>query len=445
MSRKIHFLGVGGSGISGVAHLAEKMGYRVSGCDLEENTAYGSNIFKGHDPKHVEDADLVVTTPAVFFQNGSGQNNDNQEVLLARKKGILITWQEFVGKYLARGRKTICIAGTHGKSTTTAMVGQLLINAGLDPMVVIGANVPAWGGNYRYGKGKYLVIEADEFYDNFLYYNPEIIILNNIEFDHPDYFKNMNEVYSSFEKFVGKLTRQKVLIINEDSDGVMKLLNLMGKEKLEAINLFTYALSKTEHTKASFTIGGTEYKVGVPGKHNLSNSLGVVTISAILKIDRKILQRTLENFAGISRRLELITDRGGIKVYDDYAHHPTAIKASLEALRERYPDQRIIAVDEPHGYMRTKALLENYNGVLDAADKVYIGPIFKARDKVDPLVTPQLVAEKSKHKDAVGLNSFSHILENIGMLLIHGDIVLVMGAGKSYLWAREIAKLVRSK
>ena len=191
MNKKLHFVGIGGSGISGVANLAEKFGYKVTGCDLETG---------GHSVDHIKGVDLVIVSPAVFYQN-----NNHPEILEAKKQKKLMTWEEFLGKVLLKDKKLICVAGTHGKSTTTAMVGKLLIDNGFDPVVVVGAKVPEWNSNSRFGKGEYAVVEADEFNNNFLFYKPEIAIINNIEFDHPDFFKNENEVRASFHKFISNI------------------------------------------------------------------------------------------------------------------------------------------------------------------------------------------------------------------------------------------------
>lgn len=387
--------------MSGIAMVASKMGYEVTGCDLEATTAYAQNIFKGHNPDHLKDADLLVVSPAVFYQN-----SDNPELTEGQKRKIVMTWQEFLGKYLAKGKKVICVAGTHGKSTTTAMVGKLLTDAGLDPMVIVGANVPEWNGNARFGKGKYVVIEADEFNNNFLHYHPDIIILNNIEFDHPDFFKNENEVHESFNKFIGNLVGEKILITEKYNSG--KRFNLK-----------------------------------VFGEHNQKNANMVYVLGEKLGIDEKVIIKSLESFAGIGRRMELIADTCGVKVYDDYAHHPTAIAATLQGLREQYPEARIWVIDEPHGFARTKALLSKYKNAFKDADRIIIGPIFKARDKETFGITPELVAKKTLHKDAVGMNSFEEIKSTVAADLKQGDVILVMGAGKSYLWAREIAKLIK--
>lgn len=402
MSQKIHFLGVGGSGISGVANLAKKYGFEVTGCDIESNTAYGSDISIGHSPKHLIGVDKVVVSPALFYSN-----NKNAELLEAKKEGKLITWQKFVSDYLAVDKTVICISGTHGKSTTTAMVGRLLTEAGLDPTVVIGANVSEWGGNFRYGNGKYIVIEADEFNDNFLNYHPNIIIINNIEFDHPDYFIDLDHVRSSFKKFVGNLVGEKILITENN--------NLHRKFNLK-----------------------------VTGAHNQDNANMVYLLGKHLQIRDDVIVKSLESFTGIGRRMELIANRGGVSVFDDYAHHPTAVKTTLNGLRDRYKNSRIITVFEPHGFKRTKMLAEKYKGVFEEADKVYIGPIFAARDSVDTKVTPSFLAEKIGHKNCKGYESFTDILTSIRQELKEGDVVLVMGAGKSYLWAREIVKVLPS-
>ncbi len=398
--KKIHMMGIGGSGMSGVAYLAEKMGYIVTGCDLEESTAYTKNIFKGHSPDHLKDIDLLVVSPAVFYQN-----SDNPELLEGKKRGMVITWQEFVGRYMTDGKKLICVAGTHGKSTTTAMVGKLLIDVGLNPTVLVGAKVPEWNGNARYGTGEYFVLEADEFNNNFLFYHPDIIVLNNIEFDHPDFFKDEEEVRSSFDKFIGNLKGEKILITLNDS------------------------LDK-------------HFNLKVMGEYNQKNANMVFALGKKLGISDEEITKSLESFEGIGRRMELIADRNGVKVYDDYAHHPTAIKLTLEGVRERFSDAKILVIDEPHGYKRTKALLSEYGGVFGSVNKVIIGPIFQARDEVDSSITPEGVVKALKHKNAIGLNSFKEIIEEVNNESRKYDIIVVMGAGKSYLWAKEIAKII---
>lgn len=396
----MHFMGIGGSGMAGVAMIASKMGYKVTGCDLESATAYSKDIFKGHDKSHLKDIDLLVVSPAVFYQNSK-----NPELIEGKRRGIAVTWQEFLGRTLLKNKKVIAIAGTHGKSTTTAMTAKILIDNGMDPIVVVGARVPEWNGNSRFGGGQYAVVEADEFNDNFLNYSPEIAVINNIEFDHPDYFKNESQVKKSFGKFRKRLVGAKILITQEDS---------LGKK----------------------------FNLKVWGEHNQKNANMAFLIGKKLGISDEKIISSIEKFKGIGRRMELIAKRRGVEIYDDYAHHPTAIKTTLEGVRKKYSKAKILVIVEPHGYRRTKALLAGYKGVFDSADKVFIGPIFQARDKIDSSITPQKVAEVSDHKDISAFDSFEELFVNCKLKIVNYDVVVIMGAGKSYLWARKITELL---
>ncbi|KKP34474.1 MAG: UDP-N-acetylenolpyruvoylglucosamine reductase [Candidatus Woesebacteria bacterium GW2011_GWE2_31_6] len=376
--KKIHFMGISGSGVSGVASLASKMGYKVTGCDLQK---------EGHSKDHLKDIDLLIVTPAVFYQS-----LNNPELIEGRKRGIVITWQEFLGKYLMKDKFVIAIAGTHGKSTTTAMVGKLLEDNGFDPIVILGANIPEWKANYRFGKGKYFV--------------PKIAIINNIEFDHPDYFKDVKQLRESFDKFINNLTGDKVLITQKDSFN-------------------------------------KKFNLKVLGEHNQKNANMVFCLGKKLNISEENIINSLENFKGIKRRLELIGEENRIKVYDDYAHHPTAITATLEALKNANSKTKIWAIVEPHGFNRTNALFKLYNSCFEKADKVIIGPIFKARDNKTFGITPKIVAKETNHKDAIGVNSIDEIIGIIKKDIKPGDIILVMGAGNSNLWAKEILESLK--
>ena len=240
MIKRIHIMGIGGSGVSGVAKLAEKLGHIVTGCDLESSTAYVQKGIFLRDivQTHLKDVDLLVVSPAVLYQN-----SENPELVEGQKRGIVMTWQEFLGKDLLKDKKVICVAGTHGKSTTTAMVGKMLIDNGFDPIVVVGAYIPEWKGNSRFGKGEYAVVEADEFNNNFLNYNPDIAIINNIEFDHPDFFKNEEEVKESFKKFIANLVGQKILITEKDSLDKKFNLKIFGEHNQKNANM-VYVLGK---------------------------------------------------------------------------------------------------------------------------------------------------------------------------------------------------------
>ena len=376
-------MGIKGSGVAGVAKLASKMGYEVTGCDLEDG---------GHSLDHLKGVDLLVVTPAVFWQSKS-----EPELLQAKK---VMTWQEFLGKVLLKDKKVIAVAGTHGKSTTTAMAAKLLTDCGYDPIAVAGAFVPEWKGNSRFGRGEYAVVEADEFNDNFLNYLPEIAIVTNIEFDHPDYFKDEAQVRESFEKFKG----QSKFVID--------------------------------------TYPQKNFNLKIWGEHNQRNASMVYALGRKLGISDEEIVKSLESYTGIGRRMEFLgKTASGAFVYDDYAHHPTAIKTTLEGLRKEFPEERIWTVVEAHGYKRTNALLPKYEDVFDNADILVVGPIFKARDAETFGITEESIVKASKHKNAKAFSNLNKMLDFIKENLKAGDIVLVMGAGKSNIWATKVLKI----
>lgn len=409
--QRIHMMGVSGSGMSGVASLATKMGYEVTGCDIKSG---------GHNPDHLQYVDLLVVSPAILYNE-----SPDPELQLGKSKNIVTTWEEFLGTTLAKNKKVIAVAGTHGKSTTTGMVGKLLEDNGFDPLVLIGANVKSWGGNSRFGKGDYFVVEADEFNDNFLHYSPEIIILNNIEFDHPDYFNSEKQLFESFHKFVEKLVGDKILIVNWDNEGVRNLIDGLD-------------ISKFKFIKYSRETNQINLNLKVLGDHNITNALGVIELGKVLNIPEAKVINSLENFDGIGRRMEEV----GKNVFDDYAHHPTAIKTTLDGLRHKYHDSKILAIIEPHGYKRTKALLNFYKNAFDSVDKVIVGPIFKARDIVDETVNSDSIAKISMHKNIKSFENLSELIENCKLEIKNYDIVVVMGAGNSNKWAKEISMVV---
>lgn len=460
--KHIHFVGIGGSGISAVAQIAQKYGYKVSGCDIESDTAYladvkrkNRNIYNGHSGSHLRDVDLVIVSPSVFFQLSV-----SDEVKLARRKKILLTWQEFLGRYLHEDKEVICVAGTHGKSTTAAICASVFENDVKSPSAVIGAEVNDWGSNFLSGKGKIFITEADEFYDNFLNYTPETIIINNIEFDHPDYFSSYKQLIESFKKFVSLLKGKKILIVNQDSEGLKLLLDSLDKKLVSSIDLVGYSLSSNPKLKLEKNFRGKileksknystfsveskyfelndKFKINLAGEHNVANALGVIALSRLYGIKMGNLKKTLSTFAGLGRRMQLIGEKGGVKIIDDYAHHPTAIRETLSALKQMYPESRRWAVVEPHSYSRTKSLLKQYKGVFKKANFVIIAPIYKARDKKTFGVTGESIVEVLENRNSIYLDSFAKIVSFLKARVKKGDVILVMGAGKSYLLTRLI-------
>lgn len=462
---KVHFMGIGGSGMSAVALLAHHQGYEVSGCDLLEDTPYLKKlkklnipIFVDHDPRHLDEVDILAVTPAALFQD-----KKHLELVRGKKLKKTMTWQNFLGQYLQKDKKVICIAGTHGKSTITGMVSLLFEAADLDPSVMIGATVKEWSSNARVGKSEIFITESDEFFDNFLNYSPDTIILNNIEMDHPDYFKSKRQLFESFKKHIESLVGSKTLIFNQDCPGINKLFESLPLSLLKSFNMFGYTVSDEPiiHSekslfaininyakdKTEFEVKGSgfkyfqKYNLVLPGKYNVSNALGAITLAYLYKIDTSIIRKFFSSYSGIGRRMDLIGERGGVKVYEDYAHHPTAVKVTLEALRQKYPDSRIWAIIEPHSYSRTKVLLENYKNCFESADEVMITPIFKARDKQNFGVDGQSIVDVSGHSSIEFFSSFENVKKRYRGNVKKRDVVIVMGAGKSYQYARDILEV----
>jgi len=451
--------------MSAVALLAKQAGLEVSGCDLQESTPYldkckraGIKLYVGHDASHLQNIDIFTVTAAAFFQS-----QDQPEFIKGKESGKMMQWQEFMGKYLHQGKQVISIAGTNGKSTTTSLASLVLEEAGLDPSVMVGATVKKWETNYRTGKSKYFITESDEFFDNFLAYHPDTVILNNIEFDHPDFFKSFDSVIESFSKFIGNMTGAKRLIFNQDDPGIKTLFEKLGKEYLKKLNLIGYTLksnplistpNSTLGTIVKHNSTGTDFKATnkdlglnsefhliLPGDYNVSNSLGVISLAGILKISSSTVNKVLSSFEGIGRRLDKIGEtKNKIIIYDDYGHHPSAIKVTLEALKQRYPKQDIWAVVEPHGFSRTQATLPLYKNAFSEATNVVIAPIFRSRDKEDFGVSGQSIVDIAKHKKIQYLDSFEKIVKYIKENIPPKTILVVFGAGNSYYLSRDILK-----
>ncbi|MEK7091347.1 MAG: Mur ligase family protein, partial [Patescibacteria group bacterium] len=253
---KIHFMGIGGSGMSAVAEIARSMGFQVSGCDLKTG---------GHDVSHLEGIDILAVTPAVYFLS-----KQHPELVEGQHLGIAMTWQEFMGKYLHKDKFVICIAGTHGKSTTTALAGLLLQASGLDPTVEVGAD------GSRFGQGKYFISEADEYYGNFLHYHPNIVILNNIELDHPEYFGTFEKMLDTYAQFVSQIKPGGTLIYNMDNLGNRQLIPKIQSSKISIVGFLLSDFPK-------------KLRLSVPGNHNKANAVGIIKLAEVLKISNKIL------------------------------------------------------------------------------------------------------------------------------------------------------------
>jgi UDP-N-acetylmuramate--alanine ligase len=457
---KVHFMGIGGSGLAPIAILAKKMGYEVSGCDISKNTAYanslkenGIEIIEGHDEKHVEDADIVAITPALF-----DYNPDHKEILAAKEKGILMTWQEFSGQYLQKGKDVIAIAGTHGKSTTTSLAGELLEDAGIDPIVEAGTIIKKWGAGYRYGQSNYFVIEADEFNNNYLNYHPLIAIINNLEMDHPEFFKDLDAVLDSFRNFIKNIRDNGYLIVNYDSENAKKLAEEM-KEYLNEhnIQLITYSLSQKETTyqyhlsqsypdHTDFIVNGEKISVALIGEHNVQNAMSVYALGKVLGLDNSMITKGFMNFTGIGRRLELKGVFNGISIYDDYAHHPSAVAAVIKTLKETFPDKKVLAIFEPHQISRLRMFLDEFTDGFALADEFIMTKTFEGREAHKHL-KPVDFSEVQKHcsKKIYYIEDFDEIVSFVASGELSFDIIVVFGAGYSYQLTNKLVEYYESK
>ncbi len=427
---RVHFLGIGGSGASGAAAIAQAQGFEVSGCDLnphnEFTTQFKPNqLLKGHSASHLTsgNVDVLAVTPAIF-----SLDPNNPELLEARKRGApILTWQQFLGKYLVKEKFVIATAGTHGKSTTTAMIAQLLEDAGADPTALLGANIPRWKANFRIGKSKYFVIEADEFNDNFLSLKPNIAVVTNIEMDHPEYFKDYEAVKNSFYKFL--LQTKQTAVVNLTDPGIAEVTKNTMKHS---------GATYLDYSKNDLSI-----ELKIPGEFNRLNAKAAMQVGLILGIEGDVIKQSLGNFTGASRRFEYIGNYNNAQVYSDFGHHPTEIKVTIEAARQKFPENRILLIFQPHMFSRTKALFDNFVDVLKnvSADKTFIMDIYPSREIDTGLVTSKQLVETINKPNVSYIGSASETLDKLKPDIKSGDTVFFMSAGDTDILAK---KLIRS-
>lgn len=426
----IHFIGIGGIGVSALAKYYLEKGYKVSGSDLvsseitEALEKKGAKIFIGkHKSKNLlKNVDLVVYSPAV--------QKSNPEFKKARSLKIKTqSYPQALGK-LTKEYFTIAVSGTHGKSTTTSMIGILLAKAGLDPTVIVGTKVKEFqDSNCRVGKSKYLVIEACEHEESFLNYWPQIAVITNIEKEHLDYYKNLNNILKAFNKFVSNLSKKGILVINDDDKNTKKILSKSQVQK--------YSLKQKEAKELKKILK-------VPGEYNIYNALAALAVARILGISNKIAFQALAGYQGAWRRFEIKKCRAPdskikILVISDYAHHPTEIKAVLKATREKFPKKKIWAVFQPHQYQRTFYLFESFIKVLSAApvDRLIITDIYDVAGReqrtIKKNISSQKLAERIRAKNKVvyipNIGKTAHYLKDN---LKGGEVVIIMGAGDIY-------------
>ena len=456
---RIHVIGIAGSGAAGAALLLARAGAIVDGCDADGPSPYTPPLDAadirwqvGHDPAHLAGVDRVAITPALRALP------HHAELAAAEAAGLAVaTWQAFLGELMAApGRVGIGVTGTHGKSTTTALLGHLLVAVGLDPTVEVGAFIPAWGASVRPGDGSPFVVEADEFGDNFLNYHPAAAIVTNVEMDHPDYFADTSAVMDSFERFVRGMDTHRdlggrLLLAAAGDPGADELIARLAGWEGRVVRYGPggdVAAHDVTFTPAgsAFTLFGRRFETQLAGGHNVLNATASLAVAQALGADLDSLADGLRTFVGAGRRMELIADTPRVTIYDDYGHHPTEVRAAIAAARQRVgASRRLWAIFEPHMYSRTTLLMDAFSTAFTDADEVVIADIFASRDTPEAMAATNADAladaiERATGTPAIATGDVDATTDYVAEHLGDGDAVLVMGAGKSYRIARGLAE-----
>ncbi len=441
----VYFIGIGGISMSGLAQILIKEGFKISGSDSKESAmtrALESQQVKinyGQRAENISSADkinVVVYTAAV--------HPDNPEFAAAKEAGIpMLTRAELLGQIMKQYALPVAISGTHGKTTTTSMVSKILLEADTDPTLSIGGVFKDIGGNIRVGQSEYFVTEACEYTNSFLSFFPKISVISNIDADHLDFFKDLEDIRHSFRKFAELLPADGTLVISGDIENVDEITHdlpctIVTYGSSDKFDYYPTDIVYDEHGNPSFTAHlpmGKELKIklAVPGIHNVYNALAAIAVSTVLNIEDKHIVSGLSLFGGTSRRFEYKGEISGVTIIDDYAHHPTEIKATLTAAKN-YPHEKIWCVFQPHTYTRTKALLDKFAEALSLADHVVLADIYAAREKDDLGISSRTLADKivslgHECNYFPTLSNFNEIEKFLLQNCTKGDLLITMGAG----------------
>lgn len=435
-----HFIGIGGTGLSAIARVLLERGEEVSGSDremsvlVEELRSAGAVIHIGHRVENVAGADIAVRSSAV--------PEDNVEVLAARQAGIKVERRVEYLHTLLGDQRVIGVAGSHGKTTTTSMLAWMLTALNLEPGFICGGVVENLGVNAKAGAGGWFVIEADEYDHMFLGLAPEIAVVTNVEYDHPDMFATPSEFHQAFRDFVERIKPGGTLIVCSDDPGARALLEHGVPENRQAV---TYGFSEDAFYQArnlrinnkqgyQFDVFRLDDSVAnvelqIPGKHNVLNALAAMCAAEVIGLDPKEAAMALSDFVGAKRRFEIVGEVDGVTVVDDYAHHPTEIRATLAAARDRYPSRTIWALWQPHTFSRTTALMADYAHAFEEADVVVLTPVYAARENEPEDYSEESVAGMIEHREVHQAHGLTEASDFLLSQVEEGDVVLVMSAG----------------
>ncbi len=452
---KIHFVGIGGIGMSGIAEVLLNLGYKVAGSDLRKSeiterlASLGGEIYYGHSRENISKVDVVVISSAV--------HDDNPEVIEARERLIPVIPRAEMLAELMRMKYGIAIAGTHGKTTTTSMVATILGHGGIDPTIVIGGRLNSIGTNARLGQGKFLVAEADESDGSFLKLSPTIAVVTNIDADHLDFYSGIEEIKTTFVEFINKVPFYGLAVLCLDNDNVADVIPLVKKR------FTTYGLSAQADFRASevklagFTTSFVAHYKGerlgeisfrMPGAHNVLNALATVAVAMELNVPFAVIQEGFREFGGVGRRFQIKGEVGEIMVVDDYGHHPTEIRATLAAAKGGFPERRLVVVFQPHRYTRTKELFDDFVKAFYDADMLVLTDIYGAGEQPIPGATSEALFKKIKQhgqKEVTYIASRDAINDHLLTVLQAGDIVLTLGAGNLWQTGEELVKRLQER
>ncbi len=442
--RNIHCIGIGGIGLSAIAEILLSRGYHVSGSDMKESdmtdklAKQGARIFIGHKAENVENADLLVYSAAV--------GKDNPELVRARERNIpIMTRAQMLGLLMEEYENSIAISGTHGKTTTTSMVSLILDRAKLSPTILVGGNLSEIDGNVRVGESQYFVTEACEYMDSFLSLKPKMEIILNIDSDHLDYFKDIEHIVSSFDRFAHLVPAGGTIIAYDANPFVNRIVKDMDNAVTFGLNencdYFAKDIRFDGNGMPSFEVwhGGkslARIQLQIPGEHNILNALAAFACGHTLGVDETTIKETLEAYHGTQRRFDIVgTTAKGVKIVDDYAHHPTEIKATLAA-SQNVPHNRLWCIFQPHTYTRTLALFDDFAEAFNKTDKLILAEIYAAREKNIYKISSEQLAEKIKEthpaKEVLFMKDFEEIAAYVSENAEPGDMVITMGAGDIY-------------
>jgi UDP-N-acetylmuramate--alanine ligase len=447
--RHIHFVGIGGAGMSGIAEVLHNMEYVVTGSDLKASEVtrhleqLGIRVSIGHRPEHVQGADVVVRSSAVAL--------DNPEVAAARQHLIPVIPRAEMLAELMRLKYGVAVAGTHGKTTTTSMLATVLAHGGLDPTIVIGGRLRGLGSNAKLGKGEFLVAEADESDGSFLKLSPTLAVVTTIDAEHLDYYRDLAHIQEAFLQFINKVPFYGSAILCLDQENIQDLLPRVEKR------FITYGLrTQADITAREIMLQGMgsefvvvarqevlgKFRLRVPGMHNVSNALAAVGVGLDLAIEPEAIREALEEFAGVERRFQVKGEARGIVVVDDYGHHPAEIRATLDAAKEGF-GRRVVVVFQPHRYTRTKYLLRDFSTAFYQADVVIVTEVYAAGEPVIPGVSGRQIAEgalEHGHRNVTFVKDKEAVPDLLLPVLRPGDLVITMGAGDIWQIGEEIMR-----